>query len=472
MPENELLESLILAYPCPIKWETMSGDERKRFCEKCSMHVFNISDLSKEEAESFLKESLSSESVCVKFFLRRDGTIKTNNCPKIFRSIYSRILWFGAGFSYVSMLLVAILTGCSKPEPPSPPFIGGLFLSEKESVAKKVLNPGDTSEDEAKWLLRLQSDFKNTRQYDLQILKELKRIYTAKQEEVKLFRIKLFEVLLKGKGDGTNCDLNADLLSLEEERQKTIGLLMRRAVGESDKNKYEIAWRLISECIDLAACESEYNTESKDLPEGVSKWTLVKSYGEKNILVASKSALLETIELLKKLESKVFPAALLKEQLQAALRIEEFKNAGNEKAIREIEKITSESAQRNELVRSDVIFLTTEKNTKRLSAVKYLDSYKIIEYLKVPTKSQLPTRYVESREDFLTLDEDSPISAYPAMDSKFRYLVCITNPEYDGDAVKHSGKDFILIKSPTDNELNLLKETIKNASDRKILQCQ
>lgn len=293
MPENELLESLILAYPCPIKWETMSGDERKRFCEKCSMHVFNISDLSKEEAESFLKESLSSESVCVKFFLRRDGTIKTNNCPKIFRSIYSRILWFGAGFSYVSMLLVA-----------------------------------------------------------------------------------------------------------------------------------------------------------------------------------SKSALLETIELLKKLESKVFPAALLKEQLQAALRIEEFKNAGNEKAIREIEKITSESAQRNELVRSDVIFLTTEKNTKRLSAVKYLDSYKIIEYLKVPTKSQLPTRYVETREDFLTLDEDSPISAYPAMDSKFRYLVCITNPEYDGDAVKHSGKDFILIKSPTDNELNLLKETIKNASDRKILQCQ
>lgn len=47
----EPLDNLILSYSCPINWESMEGNERERFCKQCSKTVFNISDLSKKEAD-------------------------------------------------------------------------------------------------------------------------------------------------------------------------------------------------------------------------------------------------------------------------------------------------------------------------------------------------------------------------------------------------------------------------------------
>jgi hypothetical protein len=74
-----------LASPCSIPWETMNGSERQRSCGGCSRTVFNISDMTRREAEAFLRENGSS--ACMKFYRRTDGTIMTDDCPRALRKL-------------------------------------------------------------------------------------------------------------------------------------------------------------------------------------------------------------------------------------------------------------------------------------------------------------------------------------------------------------------------------------------------
>lgn len=74
-----LLEQMYVAAPCNVSWDSMTGDDRVRFCQGCSKNVYNISDLSQREAESFLRDNM--HKICVRFYRREDGTIITDNCP-------------------------------------------------------------------------------------------------------------------------------------------------------------------------------------------------------------------------------------------------------------------------------------------------------------------------------------------------------------------------------------------------------
>lgn len=74
-----MLDQVRIATPCAAKWDEMVGDDRKRFCLSCEKNVFNLSALSREEAEQFLLEHASGD-VCVRFYQRADGTIMTSDC--------------------------------------------------------------------------------------------------------------------------------------------------------------------------------------------------------------------------------------------------------------------------------------------------------------------------------------------------------------------------------------------------------
>ncbi|CAN5432729.1 hypothetical protein BH11CYA1_BH11CYA1_41520 [soil metagenome] len=73
------LDEVSIAAPCPVKWEEMDGDERKRFCSLCSLHVYNISEMKRKDAEAFLSENI--DGVCIRLFRRTDGTLITKDCP-------------------------------------------------------------------------------------------------------------------------------------------------------------------------------------------------------------------------------------------------------------------------------------------------------------------------------------------------------------------------------------------------------
>lgn len=74
-----LLEDVRIASPCSARWEDMRGDERARFCGQCEKTVYDLSSLSRSEAEALL---VSREgAICVRLFRRVDGTVLTADCP-------------------------------------------------------------------------------------------------------------------------------------------------------------------------------------------------------------------------------------------------------------------------------------------------------------------------------------------------------------------------------------------------------
>ncbi len=83
------LDHVSVAAPCPADWDRMVGDDRARFCNQCSLHVYNLSGMTRREAETFV--SNAEGRVCVRYYRRRDGTVLTKNCPVGLRAIKQKV---------------------------------------------------------------------------------------------------------------------------------------------------------------------------------------------------------------------------------------------------------------------------------------------------------------------------------------------------------------------------------------------
>lgn len=89
-PESEnLLARVRIASPCPVSWDEMKGDERKRFCGHCNLHVYNISAMTHSEAESLLKTA--EGRLCARLYRREDGTVLTQDCPVGLKALRRRL---------------------------------------------------------------------------------------------------------------------------------------------------------------------------------------------------------------------------------------------------------------------------------------------------------------------------------------------------------------------------------------------
>ncbi|HEY4244449.1 MAG TPA: hypothetical protein VGM88_31765 [Kofleriaceae bacterium] len=73
-----VLDNVRVAAPCPADWNAMSGDERVRHCGACDKNVYNLSSMTREEAEALIREK--NGGLCVRYYRRPDGTILTGDC--------------------------------------------------------------------------------------------------------------------------------------------------------------------------------------------------------------------------------------------------------------------------------------------------------------------------------------------------------------------------------------------------------
>jgi len=100
------LNDVRVATPCPAEWEAMIGTDRVRFCGQCQLNVYNLSSMSRRDAESLI--SRTEGRLCVRFYRRKDGSILTQDCPvglralkrraqRIKRAVASTLLGFLAG---------------------------------------------------------------------------------------------------------------------------------------------------------------------------------------------------------------------------------------------------------------------------------------------------------------------------------------------------------------------------------------
>lgn len=81
----------------------MEGDDKVRFCSQCKLNVYNISEMSRTEAEDFLRKS--EGRTCVRMFQRKDGTVLTRNCPVGLAAIRKRLAYavaFAGAFAFGS----------------------------------------------------------------------------------------------------------------------------------------------------------------------------------------------------------------------------------------------------------------------------------------------------------------------------------------------------------------------------------
>ncbi len=83
------LDHVRVAAPCRADWDQMIGSDRMRFCGQCSLNVYNLSSMTRSEAESLI--SRNEGRLCVRFYRRHDGSIITKDCPVGLRAIRRRL---------------------------------------------------------------------------------------------------------------------------------------------------------------------------------------------------------------------------------------------------------------------------------------------------------------------------------------------------------------------------------------------
>ncbi|MBA3993800.1 MAG: hypothetical protein C0469_09760 [Cyanobacteria bacterium DS2.3.42] len=88
--DSSLLNQVQIAAPCHVDWDSMTGDERKRFCGDCKLNVYNVSTMSTKDAAQLIRESEGRS--CLRLYRRKDGTIITDNCPVGLRNLRDRVL--------------------------------------------------------------------------------------------------------------------------------------------------------------------------------------------------------------------------------------------------------------------------------------------------------------------------------------------------------------------------------------------
>ena len=73
-----LLQRIYVASPCNVPWESMQGDDHVRHCASCDKDVFDLSSLTRDEAEKLLIEKKGK--LCAQYYRRADGTVLTADC--------------------------------------------------------------------------------------------------------------------------------------------------------------------------------------------------------------------------------------------------------------------------------------------------------------------------------------------------------------------------------------------------------
>jgi hypothetical protein len=105
-----------VASPCKRDWSKMPGDEKVRACADCKLNVYNLSAMTEAEAQELVKQR--EGRVCVRFFVRPDGTALTRDCPV---GVSRKRKTYAVAMSAVGALFLAPVMGAEQCQltPPS-----------------------------------------------------------------------------------------------------------------------------------------------------------------------------------------------------------------------------------------------------------------------------------------------------------------------------------------------------------------
>src|SRR4051812_25709981 len=103
-----VLEDLRIATPCNADWDEMKpldDGARVRFCGQCEKNVYDLSAMTRADAESLVREK--EGRLCVRFYQRADGTVLTADCPVgVRKQRLRRRIWASLSGAAASVMMV------------------------------------------------------------------------------------------------------------------------------------------------------------------------------------------------------------------------------------------------------------------------------------------------------------------------------------------------------------------------------
>jgi hypothetical protein len=121
--DTPLLRGVRVAAPCHESWDAMPGSDRVRSCARCQHKVYNLSELTTDEAETLLRSA--EGRLCVRFYRRADGTVMTKDCSVGVTARRSkRLAQATAGVAAAVGTAAALL----RPQPTEAPIVGKMAL--------------------------------------------------------------------------------------------------------------------------------------------------------------------------------------------------------------------------------------------------------------------------------------------------------------------------------------------------------
>jgi len=129
------LDHVQVAAPCKADWDQMIGSDRTRFCGQCNLNVFNLSGMSRSDAETLIAGT--EGRLCVRFYRRADGSIITRDCPIGLRAIRDRVSYWTKALTAAALTFLATV-GFYRVVPDTGLFNPHLVMGDMRSPVEQV----------------------------------------------------------------------------------------------------------------------------------------------------------------------------------------------------------------------------------------------------------------------------------------------------------------------------------------------
>jgi hypothetical protein len=140
------LETVRIASPCSTSWDAMEGTDRVRHCSECSLSVYNISEMSRQEAEKLI--SNAEGRLCIRMYQRADGTIITSDCPVGVQAFRLRVARKVRTLTAAALTFVGGVLGVNSARAAGDEKMGKMVYQQTETVADTTTTkvaPPDTA---------------------------------------------------------------------------------------------------------------------------------------------------------------------------------------------------------------------------------------------------------------------------------------------------------------------------------------
>lgn len=103
--------------PCPMKWEELVGDDRRRYCDSCALHVLNGSRLARAEARALITNA--TERVCMRLEIDARGEPLFADTPPAPVRTPARGPALARPLQWAASLVGVLLAACTRAAPES-----------------------------------------------------------------------------------------------------------------------------------------------------------------------------------------------------------------------------------------------------------------------------------------------------------------------------------------------------------------